>query len=76
MGERSAEQETSELAGTGVDVVVQRTPDTPQDEGPAGDGAEPEPPTPVRIRAHSTTTRVTHLVWLTPGRPGPIRRTG
>jgi hypothetical protein len=40
--QRSAEEETEELGRAGVDVVVQRSPDAPQDDRPAGGGAEPE----------------------------------
>jgi len=32
--------------------------------------------TAVRARDHTTTNDVTHLVWMTPGRSGPINRRG
>ena len=51
------------------------------DDRPADDEADPEPARSLRLvgtrwRAQRTTTRVTHFVWRTPGRLGPMRRTG
>jgi hypothetical protein len=76
VGQRPAEKEAGELAWTRVEIVVQRSPHAPQDERPAGGRAAPEQRATARSGAHETTTRVTHFVWLTPGRPGAMRRTG
>ncbi len=86
--EGAPDGEPGQIRGPGVDVVVPQAPDPIGDDRPTDRGREPEPqPTVAGVvdrlgrpgllgAVHATTSLVTHLVWVTPERPGPISRTG